>query len=326
MADMTTRYEFPCRLTGLVEIFAHHEAMLVPMSATSPPNEQLAELHVHLEGTIKRETAVALSAQNRLPEPPPYEYSDLAGFLAVYGQVSRCMVTSQDFERVIFEHGETMAVQHITYAEISFNPSLHSADGWIDGVVRGRSTVARELGIEISWLVELVRGASAAVNERALDVALTTEGVVGLGLVGDESISAAPLAGLVQRARSAGLGFMPHAGQVGGPDVVREAVETLGATRLAHGVGAEPDSEVLGLLVDRGVCMCVCPSSNARIGLKPNYRKFAELGIPMVVNTDDPAMVPTTLVRELTVAETAHGLNRRALVAAAWQHRFGRSR
>jgi len=63
---------------------------------------------VHLEGTIRRETAVALSAQNGLPEPPPYKYSDLAGFLAVYGQVSRCMVTSQDFERVIFEHGEVM--------------------------------------------------------------------------------------------------------------------------------------------------------------------------------------------------------------------------
>jgi adenosine deaminase len=299
--------------------------MLVLMSAARPANEQLAELHVHLEGTIRPETAVTMSAQNGLPKPPAYEYSDLAGFLAVYMQVSRCMVTSQDFERVIFEHGEVMASQHITYAEISFNPSLHPADGWIGGAVRGRASVAREFGIEISWLVELVRGGSPAVNERALALALATEGVVGIGLVGDESISAVPLAGLIQRAREAGLGFMPHAGQVGGPDVVREAVEMLGATRLAHGVGAEPDADVLRLLMDRGVCMCVCPSSNARIGLKPNYRKFADLGIPLVVNTDDPAMVPTTLQQELRVAETDYGLNRGALVAAAWQHRFGRN-
>src|ERR1700686_3853332 len=287
--------------------------------------QQLAELHVHLEGTIRRATAVALSAQNRLPAPPAYQYSDLSGFLTVYGQVSRCMVTSQDFERVIFEHGEVMASQHITYAEISFNPSLHPADGWIDGVVRGRTSLAREFGIQISWLVELVRGGSTADNERALEIALTTEGVVGVGLVGDESISAAPLVGLVERARAAGLGFMPHAGQVGGPDVVREAVDVLGATRVAHGVGAEHDAEVLRLLVDRGVCLCVCPSSNARIGLKPNLRKFADLGIPLVVNTDDPAMVPTTLQKELTVAETVHGLNRAALVGAAWQHRFRRN-
>jgi adenosine deaminase len=286
--------------------------------------QQLAELHVHLEGTIRHETAVNLSAQNGLPEPPPYEYSDLAGFLAVYGKVSRCMVTSRDFERVIFEHGEVMAGQHITYAEISLNPSLHPADGWIDGVVRGRASVAREFGIEISWLVELVRGGSASANERALDIALTTEGVVGVGLVGDESIPAAPLASLIDRARAAGLDFMPHAGQVGGPNVVREAVEILGATRVAHGVGAEPDAEVLQLIVDRSVCLCVCPSSNARIGLKPNLRTFADLGIPLVVNTDDPAMVPTTLQRELTVAETVHGLDRGALIAEAWRHRFRR--
>jgi adenosine deaminase len=279
---------------------------------------------VHLEGTIRPETAVALSAQNGLPEPPAYEYSDLPGFLAVYGQVSRCMVTDQDFERVIFEHGEVMASQHITYAEISFNPSLHAVDGWIDGIVRGRGSVAREFGIEISWLVELVRGGSAEGNERGLAIALTTEGVVGLGLVGDESISAAPLAGVVERARAAGLGFMPHAGQVGGPDVVREAVDVLGATRVAHGVGAEADAEVLQLLVDRGVCLCVCPSSNARIGLNPNFRKFADLGIQLVVNTDDPAMVPTTLQRELTVAENVYGLNREALIGEAWRQRFGR--
>jgi adenosine deaminase len=298
--------------------------MLVSVGEPGLTTQHLAELHVHLEGTIRRETALALSAQNGLPEPPPYEYSDLAGFLAVYGQVSRCMVTSPDFERVIFEHGVAMAAQHITYAEISFNPSLHPADGWVDGLIRGRESVAREFGIQISWLVELVRGGSPAANERALGIALTTEGVVGVGLVGDESISAAPLSGLVERARAAGLGFMPHAGQVGGPEVVREAVEVLGATRVAHGVGAEPDAEVLRVLVDRGVCLCVCPSSNARIGLKPNFRKFADLGIPLVVNTDDPAMVPTTLQRELTVAETVHGLNREALIGAAWRHRFGR--
>gem|GEM_PF-3763100 len=115
---------------------------------------------------------------------------------------------------------------------------------------------------------------------------------------------------------------MPHAGQVGGPDVVREAVEVLGATRVAHGVGAEPDAEVLRLLVDRGVCLCVCPSSNARIGLKPDFRKFEAFGIHLVVNTDDPAMVPTTLQRELTLAETKYGLNREALIADAWRHRF----
>jgi hypothetical protein len=36
--------------------------------------------------------------------------------------------------------------------------------------------------------------------------------------------------------------------------------------------------------------------------------------------------LPYPLQRELTVAETAHDLNRGALIAEAWQHRFGRHR
>ena len=284
---------------------------------------RLTELHVHLEGTVRHETVAALSAEKGLPKPPPYEYSNLAGFLDVYMQIARCLSTSQDFERAIREHGEVMARQGIVYAEISVNPTLHPAGDWTDGLIRGRRALA-ELGIEVWWLIELVRGASPGVNERSLDLALTTEGVVGIGLVGDESISAAPLAGLIERAREAHLGFMPHAGQAGGPALVREAVELLGATRVAHGVGAERDEDLLRLLANRGVCLCVCPSSNRRIGLKPDFRKFADLGIPLTVNTDDPAMVPTTLEQELTVAETAYGLDSDALLATAWDHRFSR--
>jgi adenosine deaminase len=158
-----------------------------------------------------------------------------------------------------------------------------------------------------------------------LEIALTTEGVVGIGLVGDESISAAPLAPLIDRAREAGLGFMPHAGQVGGPEVVREAVEVLGAARVAHGVGAERDADLLGLLADRGVCLCVCPSSNRRIGLEPDFRRFADLGIALTVNTDDPAMVPTSLEQELSLAESTYGLDTEALLSTAWAHRFSRN-
>jgi len=283
---------------------------------------RLAELHIHLEGTLRRETAISLCLGHGHPAPPSYEYSTLAEFLAVYGQVCRSMATKEDFERVILEHAQSMSEQNIAYAEISFNPSLHPGVDWLDGVTIGRRRVEKELGIEIAWLVELVRGAGMEDNQLALEIALGTEAVVGIGLVGDESISAASIAPLIERARGAGLGFMPHAGQVGGPGVVREAVEVLGATRVAHGFSAAGDPGLMGLLADRSICLCVCPSSNAHVGLRPDYGKLAAAGIPLTVNTDDPAFVPTTLPRELDIAEKEHGLNRDALVAASWQHRF----
>jgi len=70
------------------------------------------------------------------------------------------------------------------------------------------------------------------------------------------------------------------------------------------------------------VCLCVCPSSNHRIGLRPDFRVLADAGVALTVNTDDPAFVPTTLEAELRQAETSLGLDRDSLVAAAWRHRF----
>jgi adenosine deaminase len=133
----------------------------------------------------------------------------------------------------------------------------------------------------------------------------------------------ADLKPLIDRGRKAGLGFMPHAGQAGGPEAVREAVEMLGATRIAHGVAAARDEALMRSLAERGICLCVCPSSNARIGLKPDYRVLARHGIPLTVNTDDPAMVGTTLRRELEVAEKDFGLSRSDLIEAARKYRFG---
>jgi adenosine deaminase len=282
----------------------------------------LAELHVHLEGTIRYETATELGIAHGLPPPPEYRYSTLDGFMKVYLPLKQYLVTRQDFERVITEHGEAMHRQNIAYAEVGFNPSLHDGDGWLDGIALGRRRALDELGVDIAWLVELVRGAEPGVNERSLEIALATEGVVGLGLVGHESISGAPLIPLVERGRKAGLGFMPHAGQSEGPHVVWEAIGPMGATRVAHGVSAVGDQALMQALADRDVCLCVCPSSNARIGLKPDYRALAEAGVPLTVNTDDPAMVPATLLGELDLVVERYGLSREALIAAAWKYRF----
>jgi adenosine deaminase len=232
------------------------------------------------------------------------------------------MRTADDFERVIVEHAHVMASQNLAYAEISINPSLHPGEAWIDGVARARRRVKREPGVEIAWLIELVRDESPESNKRSLEIALMTEGVVGLGLVGDESVSSTPLEPVIARGRAAGLRFMPHAGQVGDASVVRDAIDVLHADRVAHGVSAVNDAALITELAERDVCLCVCPSSNARIGLQPDFRTLAASGVALTVNTDDPAMVGTTLTRELERAETEFGMRREDLIAASWRYSF----
>jgi adenosine deaminase len=252
-----------------------------------------------------------------VPRPPEYRYSTLPEFLRIYRQVASCMRTPANFERVIREHAAAMAAQDIRYAEVSINPSLHPGEDWVQGVVDAR----REIPVEIAWLVELTREGSVEANERAVDLALSLEGTVGVGLVGDESIAATSAVSAVRRARSRGLRFMPHAGQGGRPEVVREALD-MEADRIAHGVAAASDPRLMGELAERGVCLCVSPSSNARIGLRPDFRGLAGAGVTLTVNSDDPPFVGTTLTHELELAESELGLRREDLVDAAWRHRF----
>ncbi len=260
-----------------------------------------------------------------MPEPPAYEYSDLTGFLRVYSTAAAALRDASGLLRVVLDYAGELKRQRVAYAEISFNPSLHPPNGdWLEGIKEGRRRALEDYGVEIRWLVELDRTAAPGANEAALEIALTTEGVCGIGLVGDEAVAAAPLAHLFARARAVGLGVMPHAGQVGPPDGVREAVELLGATRVAHGVTAAGDRELLRDLAARGVCLCVCPSSNRRVGLRPDFAALAAAGVPLAVGSDDPAFVGTTFSAELELAQRELGLDRRTLVANAWRYRFAR--
>ena len=276
---------------------------------------------MHLEGTVRWTTARDLATRHGLTPPPVYDYSDLHGFLDLYGAVNRCLVDAADFERVVLEHAAAAAAAGITYTELSFNPSLHGGRSWLNGLARGRAAAQEQFGLEIAWLVELTREGSDEMNRTALELALATEAVVGLGLVGDESIPTRRLAPLIAQARDRGLKFMPHAGQ--GPDAaaVREVL-ALGADRIAHGVASVGDGDLLAELAGRGVCLCVCPSSNRKIGLDPDYAALARAGVPLTANTDDPPMVGTDLGRELTLLSEATGLSPSELVQNSWQYCF----
>jgi adenosine deaminase len=225
----------------------------------------------------------------------------------------------------VLEHATRMRDEGIAYAEISFNPHLHSGTAWVEGIIAGRRLASRRYGVEIAWLVELSRQASLAGNRAAVDLALRTEGVVGLGLVGDESISAAPLAPLFAEAHAHGLGVMPHAGQGGGPEVIREALDVLHADRIAHGISAVNDPPLLEVLAGRGLCLCVAPSSNRRAGFRADFAELARAAIPLTANSDDPALVGTTLVQEVDLLASLTGRSSKELDATAWAHRFSRA-
>jgi adenosine deaminase len=130
-------------------------------------------------------------------------------------------------------------------------------------------------------------------------------------VAGDESrFDARRYAGPLARASEAGLGVTVHAGESGDASNVAEAVTTLGADRIGHGVGAASDQAVMALLADRQVAVEVCLSSNLHTGAVSSldahpFLALAAAGVPVALATDNTFFSATTLSREYELASRA---------------------
>ena len=119
-----------------------------------------------------------------------------------------------------------------------------------------------------------------------------------------------PMAEAFRRAGAAGLKRTVHAGESSGPEGVRDAIELLGADRIDHGVRAIEDPSVVGMLAERRIPLGVCPTSNLTLGVYPSMaehpiERLRRAGVAVSVNTDDPALLATSLEREYALCSEA---------------------
>jgi adenosine deaminase len=111
------------------------------------------------------------------------------------------------------------------------------------------------------------------------------------------------------RARAEGLHSVPHAGESSGPQSIWDALDFLGAERIGHGIAAAQDPALMQALVDRGIALEVCPTSNVCTRSVPSLAEhplpaLVEAGVTVTINSDDPPMFATTLNDEYVVAAT----------------------
>ena len=110
-------------------------------------------------------------------------------------------------------------------------------------------------------------------------IAWRDRGVVAVDIAGPESpgFRFADYRDLFAQVRRAGLGVTVHAGETGGPEEVREAVEALEPTRIGHGIRSTRDPRVLAMLRERGVVLEVCPSSNLNTRVIRTHAELREI-------------------------------------------------
>lgn len=273
------------------------------------------DLHRHLEGSIRpsslaelaRETGLGLpAAELRRRTTMRGQRPGYRRFLSKFA-LYRGLYPSRDWiERVAFEAAEDAARDGVVYLELRFSPAHFArrmkaagedAASW---VARG----ARRAGIEVRFIATFGRDHGLEGNRPTARAVEGTGFFSGLDLAGDEAVAARPFRRLFRRL---GLPATLHAGEGGGAENVREAIERFGARRIGHGVRVLEDPRVVDLARRRGVVFEVCPTSEfqtgaARRGRVHPARRLRDAGLPVTVNTDDPTVCGTTLTRELRLA------------------------
>ncbi len=294
------------------------------------------ELHVHLEGTVRPHTLLAIAERNDYPLPADtveglaalYDFRDFAHFIEVWVLTTNALGGADDFRRVVVDYAAEAAAHGAVYLVGIFSPAERVRRGvsWeemFEGYCDGAQE-ARELhGVEVRLTPDITRGFPLVGGEATVRWAskYRERGVVGVGLGGLEAeYPPEPYAPVFELARELGLPAAPHAGEVAGPASIRGALDALGAVRLRHGIRAIEEPALLDELCDRQLVLDVCPISNLRTGAVSSLEehplaRLVTAGVRCSVSTDDPAMFDTDLTRDYAAASSL-GLSPRSAYEA----------
>ncbi len=270
-----------------------------------------AELHLHLEGSVEPETLCELDPKLSLEDSRAfYRIEGFSGFITAFKAVAERLRTPQDYARITRALLARLAAENVQYAEITLAAGVILWKGQeFAPIYSAMQEAASESSVEVHWLLDAVRhfGAGDAMRVAELAAERIHEGVSAFGIGGDEQRGPAEWFGEVYRfARGAGLRVTAHAGETAGPESVWAALK-IGAERIGHGIRAIDDPALVQHLRERQIPLEVCISSNLATGAAPSLdahpvRRLYDAGVPITLNTDDPAIFGATLSGEFELA------------------------
>lgn len=291
-----------------------------------------AELHLHLDGSLRIETALDLARTRDVDAPrdgaamraalvAPMPCRDQAELLRAFDLPIALMQDAEALERISAELVETKAAENVRYLEIRWGPLLHVARGLslsdgIAAVTRGVRNAAARTGTEVRLICTALRSHDPADNRRLAEAAarFRDDGLTGWDLAGPEARFPDPQlhADAFAAARAGGLRITLHAGEWGGAGQVRRALE-MDPERIAHGPGAIDDPALCRELIARGITLDLCPSSNWQAGIVPSIAahplaRLHRLGVSVTLSTDDTTVSDLSLTDEYERAVDQIGL------------------
>lgn len=292
-----------------------------------------AELHLHLDGSLRVGTAIDISRSRGVAAPVtwagmsralvgPPRSPDQADLLRTFDLPIALMQDTEALERIAAELVEDKAADNVRYMEIRWGPLLHVARGLplaegIDAVAAGAARAAAATGSTVRLICTALRSHDPEANVVLAETAarFIDRGLTGWDFAGPEARFPDPRTNVraYDAARAGGLRITIHAGEWGGAAQVRRAL-AVNPERIAHGPGAADDLSLMTELRERRVCLDLCPTSNAQATIVPSVAehplaRLHRAGNPVTLSTDDLTVSDLTLSEEYRNAVERIGLS-----------------
>ena len=283
-----------------------------------------AELHCHLDGSLRLETMIALAKERKvtLPSEDPEElrrilrlgdnFDNLVDYLTVFKHTLSVMQDRDALVRTAFELAEDCAKENVRWLEVRYSPVLHTEQGMsltrvMDAVLEGLHRAEHKYNIHCGVIVCGIRNINPGTSMRLaeLAVAYKNSGVVGFDLAGAEAnFPAKDHREAFYLIRNNNINCTVHAGEAYGPESIHQALHFLNAHRIGHATRLKEDGDLLNYMNDRRIPIEACPTSNVQtrvvreLGEHP-IRFYLDYGLRVTVNTDNRLISDTTVTDEL---------------------------
>ncbi len=300
-----------------------------------------AELHVHLDGSLRAETMIELAQAEgvRLPVEEPdglREYMhvrdarSLVDYLARFEVSLSVLQTASALERIAYELAEDLAAENVRYAEIRYSPILNTRRGLplteaVEAPLRGLRRARERFGIRTGIIICGIRNMDPGTSRDLADLAVAykNRGVVAFDLAGAEyNYPARKHRDAFQTVRNRNMGATIHAGEAYGAESIHQALHYCGAHRIGHGTRLYEDPELMEYVRDFRVPIEICLTSNVQTRAVPSYeehplRRYFDAEIVLSLNTDNRLMSGTTMTREYWLAHRHQGFTVPELAAVS---------
>jgi adenosine deaminase len=287
-----------------------------------------AELHVHLEGTLEPALMKQLGERNGVDPPAAADtrthadcaFEDLAHFLRVYNAGVAVLRTERDFRDLTAAYLERARADGVRHAEVFFDPQSHlprgvAFDVVVDGITGALDEAERAWGMTSRLILCFLRDLGPQAAAETLRQAMPRRDVIaGVGLDSAEAgYPPGDFAAVFAEARAAGLVSVAHAGEEGPASYVWEALDALKVRRVDHGVHAADDAALVARLAHERIPLTMCPLSNLYLRVVESLaehplKRLLDAGVPVTINSDDPAYFCGYLVDNYLAAQEALGL------------------